>query len=46
MSRFVRASKFRHVYGTVAKREACYDNVRVSSNAWDSNLIAVNAASA
>ncbi|RKP07623.1 hypothetical protein THASP1DRAFT_16790 [Thamnocephalis sphaerospora] len=43
MSRFVRASKFRHVFGTVAKREACYDNVRVSNNAWDSNFIAVNA---
>jgi coronin-1B/1C/6 len=42
MSRFVRASKFRHVFGTAAKRESCYENIRVSGNAWDSDLIAVN----
>lgn len=32
----------RHVYGTANKRELCYDNVRVSGNAWDTNLIKVN----
>ncbi|KAL1915477.1 uncharacterized protein VTP21DRAFT_6601 [Calcarisporiella thermophila] len=42
MSRFVRASKFRHVFGTPAKREACYDNLKVSNNAWDTNLVKVN----
>ncbi|KAI8058139.1 hypothetical protein BDF22DRAFT_615648 [Syncephalis plumigaleata] len=42
MSRFVRASKFRHVFGTAARRENCYDNIRVSNNAWDSNLLSVN----
>ncbi|KAG0240636.1 Coronin-like protein crn1 [Mortierella sp. GBA43] len=42
MSRFVRASKYRHVFGTGAKREACHDNVKVSGNAWDTNLIKVN----
>ncbi|KAF9980614.1 Coronin-like protein crn1 [Modicella reniformis] len=43
MSRFVvRPSKFRHVYGTGAKREVSYDNVKVSGNAWDTNLIKVN----
>ncbi len=42
MSRFVRPSKYRHVYGTAAKKELCYDNVKVSSNAWDTNLIAAN----
>ncbi|KAF9326778.1 Coronin-like protein crn1 [Podila minutissima] len=42
MSRFVRPSKYRHVYGTANKRELCYDNVRVSGNAWDTNLIKVN----
>ncbi|OZJ06460.1 hypothetical protein BZG36_00519 [Bifiguratus adelaidae] len=42
MSRFVRASKYRHVYGTSAKRENCYDNLRVSANAWDTNLVSVN----
>ncbi|KAF9922096.1 Coronin-like protein crn1 [Linnemannia zychae] len=42
MSRFVRASKYRHVYGTAARRELSYDNVKVSGNAWDTNLIKVN----
>jgi hypothetical protein len=32
----------RHVYGTPARREVSYDNVKVSGNAWDSNLIKVN----
>ena len=32
----------RHVYGTAARRELSYDNVKVSSNAWDTNLIKVN----
>lgn len=40
--KFVRASKYRHVYGQAAKRELCYDNIKVSSNAWDSNLIKAN----
>ncbi|KAF9542036.1 Coronin-like protein crn1 [Mortierella hygrophila] len=42
MSRFVRASKYRHVYGTAARRELSYDNVKVSGNAWDTNLVKVN----
>uniref|UniRef100_A0A060TAF2 Coronin n=1 Tax=Blastobotrys adeninivorans TaxID=409370 RepID=A0A060TAF2_BLAAD len=40
--RFVRASKFRHVYGQPVKRELYYDNIRLTHNAWDSNLIKVN----
>ncbi|KAK9369672.1 hypothetical protein V1509DRAFT_618765 [Lipomyces kononenkoae] len=40
--RFVRASKYRHVFGQPTKKELCYENVRVSNNAWDSNLIKVN----
>lgn len=40
--RFVRASKFRHVYGQPVKKELSYDNVRLTKNAWDSNLIKVN----
>ncbi|KAL9058445.1 MAG: hypothetical protein Q9162_001740 [Coniocarpon cinnabarinum] len=40
--RFVRASKFRHVFGRSTKKEQCYDNIRVSANAWDTNLIKVN----
>lgn len=42
MSRFVRASKFRHVFGTPAKREVCFDNLKVSMNAWDTNLCSAN----
>lgn len=44
MSRFVRASKYRHVYGTgqANKRDQCYDNIRVSRSAWDTNLCKVN----
>ncbi|KAI8089305.1 uncharacterized protein BX664DRAFT_332680 [Halteromyces radiatus] len=44
MSRFgfVRPSKYRHVYGTCAKRDASYDNLRVSANAWDTNMVSVN----
>ncbi|KAJ5102514.1 actin-binding protein [Penicillium argentinense] len=40
--RFVRASKYRHVYGQSAKKDKCYDNLHVSENAWDSNFIKVN----
>jgi len=43
MSRFVRASKYRHVFGQAAKKEHSYDNVKVSSSAWDTNLIAASA---
>jgi len=42
MSRFVRSSKYRHVFGKEAKVEQQVDNVNVSRNAWDSNYIAAN----
>jgi len=42
MSRFVRSSKFRHVFGTVAKREECYDDLRITRTAWDSNYAAAS----
>lgn len=42
MSRFVRPSKYRHVYGSPAKPEASYLGVKASQNAWDTNLLAVN----
>jgi hypothetical protein len=42
MSRFVRASKFRHMYGTAAKRDGCYDNLRISISAWDTNMVKAN----
>ncbi|KAL2395444.1 Coronin-like protein crn1 [Exophiala dermatitidis] len=41
-NRFVRSSKYRHVFGRPTRKEQCYDNIRVSKNAWDSNLIKVN----
>ncbi|KAK5118421.1 hypothetical protein LTR62_002935 [Meristemomyces frigidus] len=40
--RFVRASKYRHVFGQSTRREQCYDNLRISKNAWDTNLIKAN----
>jgi len=39
MSRVVRASKFRHVFGTPAKKEATYDGIKPSRSAWDSNKV-------
>ncbi|CAH1800435.1 unnamed protein product [Owenia fusiformis] len=43
MSRFVRESKFRHVFGTSLKKDGCYyDNIRITSSAWDSRFCAVN----
>ncbi|KAL5536362.1 CRN1 [Sanghuangporus sanghuang] len=42
MSRFVRASKYRHVYGQAAKKELCIDNVKLSNNAWDTNMLAAS----
>ncbi|TPX39359.1 hypothetical protein SeMB42_g02413 [Synchytrium endobioticum] len=42
MSRFVRASKYRHVFGTASKRDQCYDNIKVSRSAWDTNLVKAN----
>jgi len=42
MSRFVRSSKFRHVFGTLAKKEDCYDDLRVTRTAWDSNYVAAS----
>lgn len=40
--RGVRSSKYRHVYGEPAKREKCYDNVKITKNAHDSQFCAVN----
>ncbi|KAH8805562.1 hypothetical protein F5884DRAFT_799820 [Xylogone sp. PMI_703] len=40
--RFVRASKYRHVFGKPTRKEACYDNLHISRNAWDTNLVKVN----
>lgn len=42
MSRFVRSSKYRHVFGKEAKSDQAVDNIVISKNAWDSNYIAAN----
>jgi len=39
MSRFVRASKFRNVFGTAAKKENNYDGLKPSRSAWDNNKV-------
>ena len=40
--RGVRSSKFRHVFGTAQKHDACFDGIRVSKNAHDSPFCSVN----
>lgn len=42
MSRFVRQSKYRHVFGTLAKNELQFTNVKISRSAWDSDKISIN----
>ncbi|KAJ1918818.1 Coronin-like protein crn1 [Mycoemilia scoparia] len=39
---FVRPSKYRHVYGTPAKRDAIYENLRITTSATDSNYVSLN----
>ncbi len=38
----MRSSKFRHVFGNPAKKELCYECVKITKNAHDSNFCAVN----
>lgn len=42
MSRVVRSSKFRHVFGQASKPEEQYQELRVTRSAWDSNFIKAN----
>ncbi|KAI9440986.1 microtubule binding protein [Lactarius indigo] len=42
MSRFVRASKYRHVFGQPAKKEHGIDNLKVTSSAWDTNVVSAS----
>jgi WD40 repeat protein len=42
MSKIVRSSKYRHVFGSVAKKEECYDELKATRSAWDSNFVAAN----
>ncbi|KAM0788444.1 hypothetical protein ACM66B_001578 [Microbotryomycetes sp. NB124-2] len=43
MSRFVRPSSYRHVYGQPVKKEKMYDNIKISASAWDTNLVSASA---
>jgi coronin-1B/1C/6 len=42
MSRIVRSSKYRHVFGKADRKENCYDNLKPSKGAWDSNKVKGN----
>ncbi|CAF1595536.1 unnamed protein product [Adineta ricciae] len=42
MARVVRNSKFRHVFGQAAKKQDCYENIRITKSAWDSTFCSVN----
>lgn len=42
MAKVVRTSKFRHVFGTGSKKEACYDGVNVSLDSNDWHLVKAN----
>jgi len=42
MARFVRSSKYRHVFGAGAKHEFQFDNLRISKSAWDTNKVAAS----
>ncbi|GAA6059325.1 hypothetical protein JCM10212_005905 [Sporobolomyces blumeae] len=42
MSRFVRQSSYRHLYGTPAKREDAYENIKLSASAFDTNLVSAS----
>jgi len=42
MSKVVRSSKYRHVFGQPFKKEDSYDEIKVTRNAWDSNYVCAN----
>jgi len=42
MAKFVRSSKFRHVFAAAPRKEAVWDGVKLTKNAWDSNFVSVN----
>ncbi|KAF8159215.1 microtubule binding protein [Crassisporium funariophilum] len=42
MSRFVRASKYRHVFGQTGKKEYAIENVKLTNSAWDTNIISAS----
>jgi len=40
--KFVRQSKYRHVFAAPPRKEAIWDGVKLTKNAWDSNFVTVN----
>ncbi|KAJ1648225.1 Coronin-like protein crn1 [Coemansia asiatica] len=42
MASIVRSSKYRHVFGTASKREACFENLHLSISAFDTNYVTAN----
>jgi len=42
MAKFVRASKYRHVFAAPPRKETIWDGVKLTKNAWDSNFVTVN----
>jgi len=42
MAKFVRSSKYRHVFAASPRKEAVWDGVKLTKNAWDSNFVAVS----
>ena len=38
----MRSSKYRHIYGCPAKKEQCYEAMRITKDAHDSSFCAVN----
>jgi len=42
MAKFVRQSKYRHVFAATPKRDNAYEGVKLTKQAWDSNFIIAN----
>ncbi len=40
--RGIRSSKFKHVYGAPAKKNKCYEGIKITRNAGDACFCAVN----
>lgn len=38
----VRSSKYRHVFGDPTRKDKCYDNIRLTKNAFDADLVQSN----
>ncbi|XP_067943738.1 uncharacterized protein [Watersipora subatra] len=38
----IKNSKFRHVYGQPTRKDGCFENIRITKNAHDSNFCSIN----